>query len=136
MSGILKKGACVSALSICLSARRGGDVRAAALLPIHAQTAGPELQAGLNWAGQSAGGQDWGEKTLWGFGSALIWVIITTGMHTHTHTVALVFVSGVSPDSRAPPPPRPWSEVITWLSVQHGAAISRWMQHNGSFITL
>lgn len=87
MSGILKKGACVSALSICLSARRGGDVRAAALLPIHAQTAGPELQAGLNWAGQSAGGQDWGEKNPVG-----VWLRSNLGdyyhwdAHTYTHS--------------------------------------------------
>lgn len=46
-------------LPICLEARRGGDVRPAALLPMAAQTGDQSLQgwAGLGWASQEVGGE-------------------------------------------------------------------------------
>ena len=74
--------------------------------------------AGLGWAGRR--GERGGvvvRGTLRGFGSALIRVIITAGAHTNTHTLALVFAAGVSPDSRG----FPWSEVITCPAILHGA---------------
>lgn len=76
------------------------------------------------WAGPAGGerggcggGGGGGGGTLRGFGSALIRVIITAGAHTNTHTLALVFAAGVSPDSRG----FPWSEVITCPAILHGA---------------
>lgn len=84
-------------------ARRGGDVRPAALLPMAAQC-GDQCcrlgRAGPGWEGRGEGGGG----TLQGFGSALIRVIITAGTHIHTHanTLALVFAAGVCPDYCAP----------------------------------
>lgn len=92
-----------------------------------AQTGGSELQAGPRQGRAGLGRQEGrgagvvvvvgGGGTLRGFGSALIRVIITAGAHTNTHTLALVFAAGVSPDSRG----FPWSEVITCPAILHGA---------------
>lgn len=73
---------CFSPLPICLPARRGGDVRPAALLPMAVQTGDQSCRlgrAGLGWAARGE------RRTLRGFGSTLIRVIITAGTHTHTH---------------------------------------------------
>lgn len=101
---------------VCLAARHGGDVRPAALLPMAAQTGGSVLRAGLGWAWLVEGEGDRG--TLRGFGSALIRVIITAGtrIHTHTHTLAVVFATGVCPDSCG----FPGAEVITCSAILHG----------------
>lgn len=70
----------------------------------------------LGWAWLVEGEGDRG--TLRGFGSALIRVIITTGtrIHTHIHTLAVVFATGVCPDSCG----FPGAEVITCSAILHG----------------
>lgn len=103
-----------TSLPICLAARRAGDVRPAALLPMAAQTGDQSCRQG--WAGLGRAGRGERGGTLRGFGSALIRVIISAGTHTHTHTLALVFAAGVSPDSRG----FPWSEVIMCPAILHG----------------
>lgn len=101
-----------ASLPICLAARRGGDVRPAAPLPMAAQTGDQSCRLGRAGLGRQGGERG----TLRGFGSALIRVIITAGTHRHTHTLALVFAAGVRPGSRG----FPWSEVITCPAILRG----------------
>lgn len=100
---------------VCLAARRGGDVRPAALLPMAAQTGGSVLQAGLGLAGRG-GGRSGDPAGVWLRSNPSDYYHWDAHTHIHIHTLAVVFATGVCPDSCG----FPGAEVITCSAILHG----------------